>query len=153
MRFLERLLRILPGWFKPPAKDSASTRVEDPTVTVARYIFQSNQVRGGIVTHRAFMPPQDLRLSVFNIVELLSSAIWQLGEKVRSERQGQPTLIGRADLGVSAILSTGLQAEKDEPPQRHVVLVGWDPVDKAKRKAKAQVLAARAVFHPNGSST
>lgn len=152
MRFLERLLKILPGWFKPSAKDSASTPVEDPTVTFARYLFQSNQVRGGIVTHRAFMPPPDLQLSMFNVFGLLSNAIWDLGEKVRSER-GQPKLIGRADLGVPAILPTGLWIVKDEPPHRHVVLVGWDPVDKAKRKAKAQQLAARAVYHPNGSNT
>jgi hypothetical protein len=104
-----------------------------------------------VVTANAFMPPPDLELSTYNIDDLSPESIWHIGEEVRAE-SGKERLLGRADLSVKSVIELEMKALKDEPPPRHVVLLGWgDPTEKARHKAKAQQLAVVSVFHPSGS--
>jgi hypothetical protein len=158
MRFLNRLRRTWLGWFKMPADTSSSDsdhirNEERDSAQLARYLFQSNHVAGGLVTHKAFMPPPDLELSTYNVDGLSSPEIWALGDTVKTE-SGRPTLQGRAQIAVANVIAAELRALKAAPPPRHVVVVGWGaPTDKAIHKAKAQKLAALAVYHAYGSTT
>ena len=127
----------------------------DNQATLARYLFQSKQFKNGRGTYQAFMPPPDLELSTFVIDGLLSADIWSIGRTVL-ERSGasRGRLYGRADIKVAHVTSVGLTAVRDDDPERHVKVIGWDQspdadTAKAAWKMKALELAAESVFAPS----
>jgi len=94
------------------------------------------------VKHNAFMPPPDLRLSVYNVSDLPESDIWTLGKKRVSVPQNR-TLYGRGELTVAAVAQVKLRVEADNDPPRHADICGW-PEEKAERKVLAMQLAQQA---------
>jgi hypothetical protein len=121
--------------------------VEEPAAArLSRFILESSRISSGQVNHRAFMPPPDLELSTYNIDDLTTDGIWQIGDAVRAA-QAKETLYGRADLLAHDVYNVKLRPVRDDQPARHVVIIGW-PDDKAQQKSKAQLLAAAAEFVP-----
>ena len=70
------------------------------------------------------MPPQDLKLSVFQIEGLDENLIWEIGTTHVAE-PGNRTLHGRGDITVAAVSETGLGLSPDNEPPRHANIVGW----------------------------
>ena|SRR5438132_4761866 len=152
MRFLNQFLRICRAWFRTRVRLFFWKRPnEHPDAQVARFLFQSNHASGSHPTHKAFMPPADLQLSVYNVDHLGGLEIWKLSDQVRIEST-RPNVYGRAQLSISSIIEAGLRAIKAPPPPRHVVVIGWD-ANKARHKAVAQKLAAAATYYPYGSGS
>jgi len=91
------------------------------------------------------MPPPDLKLSVYQITNLLDDEIWALGGNVL-EQHPQPRLYGRADVPVEAVQNQKLKAIRDDDPPRHVNVVGWPNYADGKdlMKSLAQQLAKSA---------
>jgi len=114
--------------------------------SIARYITNKSwysRVKN-IVKPRAFMPPLDLKLSVFRIDNLSKPEIWKIGIKKVINKMNKPTnLHGRADILALNILDSNLQIEPDNTPPRHANIIGW-PELKEKQKSIAQELAAKA---------
>jgi hypothetical protein len=100
------------------------------------------------------MPPPDLELSTFVIDGLQTGDIWRIGRGVLEQsRAARGRLYGRADIKIGHVTSVGLSAVRDDDPERHVKIVGWDQstdpdTAKAARKLKAVQLAAESVFEP-----
>lgn len=94
------------------------------------------------VKYPAFIPPKNLKLSIFRTSNLNEQEIWILAvEKVEPSRG---PVIGRGELTVSAIAEEKLQVSTDEDPNsRHADVVGW-PVDRDARVTIAKALAAKA---------
>lgn len=111
---------------------------------VARYLVHKSDFsrEKNRVKPRAFMPPADLKTSLFRTLGLSEDETWSLGEEFVARPQ-KLTLRGRGDLLVCDIAGTGLRVEPDEPPERHANIVGWS-ADKDKQRSVAQELAARA---------
>lgn len=111
---------------------------------LTRFIFSRSHfnVPKNRVKHQAFLPPTDLKLSVFRIEGLTDGEVWQIGEGLEAERDDH--LHARADLASDAVVTVGLSAIRDEPPPRHANIIGWPPDDKDSRKILAMELAAVA---------
>ncbi len=107
----------------------------------SRSHFSAEQKRA---KHQAFLPPADLKLSVFRIENLSAEEIWKIGGRVESGRTEH--LHARADLPGGAALQAGLRAISDEPPRRHANIVGWSAEDKDSRKIAAMELASLAAL-------
>lgn len=97
----------------------------------------------GRVKHNAFMPPADLRLSVFRTYDLDEPDIWDLGQRCVATVQPEKGLHGRADVLVSVVLENELQVDPDDVPPRHASITGW-PESKDAQKMLALELAERA---------
>ena len=94
---------------------------------------------------RVFMPPPDLRLSVFDVHALVSDDIWQIGQEIAAIRT--QNLHARADIQTSSATEHGLRVLMDEPPLRHRVIEGWPANQKEDQKLIAMQLAAKATLH------
>ena len=92
----------------------------------------------------AFLPPLNLRLSVFRIDGLTLEEAWGIGQANVVPSPGQD-LHGFADIKASAVYQSNLDVEPDNRPPRHADVVGW-PEEKSERKLIAQELAARATL-------
>lgn len=115
---------------------------------LSRFVIASCWIRSsnGTVKADAFMPPDDLNISVTRHANLAESEIWTHGRNVAMQRNKQ--LYGRADLTARSVrIRTPLDvvpAPLLENPQ-HAHVVGW-PADKPSRKILAQMLAADATL-------
>ena len=91
------------------------------------------------VRPKAFMPPPNLRLSVFRIEGLSREAVWSIGEREVIGAMPQPrTLYGVGDVKVSVCRGLNLEVECDDKPPGHADVVGWPgPEEKAKQKILA----------------
>jgi hypothetical protein len=137
MRFLRRLSRISIALYP-----SRTRRIEP----LARYLLnkrhfsrENNRVKSG-----AFLPPDDLRLSVFETSGLSDSAIWEIGETRVAKPRGKP-LLGRPDTKKSLVDALELAVDIDDKPYRHGNIVGW-PADKDKQKMLALELADQSTL-------
>jgi hypothetical protein len=113
---------------------------------IARYITSRRWYSRdkNIVKPQTFMPPRDLRLSVFRIYNLSEPEIWEIGSiKVIGKMNPPRNLHGRADIQASNILDNNLRVNPDNTPPRHANIIGW-PELKEERKSIAQELAAKA---------
>ena len=147
MRFLSRFFSIFRAFSRKTTDEVVpQRRSEPPNSQLARFVLSDGRVSHGRANHRAFMPPPDLELSMFNIDDLDTSGVWAIGNEIRLEQQ-KSTLYGRADLVTRMATASGVQAIRDDQPLRHVVLVGW-PANKADQKAIAQKLAASSTWVP-----
>ena len=115
---------------------------------LARYLFHRNEFNSTkeLVKYPAFMPPANRRLSMFHISGLGEQEIWEIGERVASQRS--LPLLARADIKVSFINKTALIIDEDGTIQRHVNIVGW-PDDSTEIRLKAIDLAEMAVLCMN----
>ncbi len=120
--------------------------IVNPNESLARYL---NEKRGYFSTDRnsvlprAFMPPPNLRLSVFRIDGLKLDEVWEIGQKKVIDVLPQPkTLYGMADIKASKVREFGLEIEPSNTPPRHADICAWP--EKAEHKSIAQQLAAEA---------
>ncbi len=95
------------------------------------------------------MPPENLRLSVFQIKGLNENDIWKMGEAYIA-KPSKKTLYGRGDITVSAVHRIELDLISDNEPPRHADIVGW-PEEKSEQKLLAEELAADASLGLNPS--
>ncbi len=114
--------------------------------SLARYLNQKSgyfSTDRNSVLPRAFMPPTNLRLSVFRIDGLKLDEVWEIGQKeVIDVLPQSKTLYGMADIKASKVREFALEIEPSNTPPRHADICGWP--EKAKRKSVAQQLAAEA---------
>jgi hypothetical protein len=98
----------------------------EPDDLLARFLLQKSHFKKAEnrATAEAFMPPLDLKLSVYLVTSLSTPEIWMLGKGVLDEHR-QPRLYGRADVRVAAVQGQKLKAIRDDDPPRHVNVTGW----------------------------
>lgn len=86
---------------------------------VTRFIRREKDCRNGIIKLRVFTPrARDTKISVFVISGLQENEIWKLGQSRVSA-----FIVGRADMIVSSIYEQGLEVEKNNPNDRHAVII------------------------------
>ncbi len=120
--------------------------IVNPSESLGRYLTQKNHFfhRDKAVRSLAFMPPPDLRLSVFRIDGLKLDGVWTIGQKEVINNMPEPrTLYGMADIKASKVRASDLEIEPSNTPPRHADICGW-PEEKEKRKIIALELAAEA---------
>ena len=120
--------------------------IVNPTESLGRYLTQKNHFsrRDNAVRTLAFMPPTNLRLSVFRKDGLSLEALWDIGQRKVINNMPEPrTLYGMADIKISKVLESELRVEPNQLPSRHANICGWSE-DKSKQKSIAQQLAAEA---------
>ena len=116
----------------------------DENIPIARFAnLQHVRPSNNSLQHNLFLPPKSLKLSVFNISELQSDQIWELGDMYVAPSRG--TVIGRADLTGNQIAEKGLKIEEASPPPRHMDIIGW-PEEKEKRLTIAKSLTLQSIF-------
>ena len=143
MKYLKRFLIILIDCF---IKTVSVPKEINGQEAIARYITSGKWYsrEKNTVKPKAFMPPLDLRLSVFRIDNLSEPEIWKIGFQEVIEKMKQPlNLHGRADIQALNILVNNLQIDPDNTPPRHASIIGW-PELKEERISIAQELAAKA---------
>lgn len=116
---------------------------------LTRYVLSEKYYRpsNGTVRHNAFMPPSNLRLSVYRSSGLSEEAIREIGNQRVAIPQEKP-LIGRADILASDVLDSDrdLKLEPDSSPHPlHANITGW-PEQRDKQKLIAIKLASKARF-------
>lgn len=103
--------------------------VNDPIVgneRITRYINEQGKVRPstGKAGYNAFMPPKNLRLSVYRTETLGNEEVWAIA----NEFVGTPEkpVIARADLPAATYYSHALTIATDGIPHpRHGNVIGW----------------------------
>lgn len=120
--------------------------IVDPHELLARFLTHRTQFsrQNKRVRTVAFMPPADLRLSVFRVEGLDNNKIWQIGEKKVVSQSGK-TLYGRAEIRAQLVEKTGLSIDPDNNPPRHANIIGW-PLEKNEQKLIALELAKEATL-------
>ena len=112
MKFLKQFWTILIGCFHE--KSGTLKQISDQEV-LARYITSKRWFsrQKEIVKPQAFMPPPNLKLSVFRIENLSDPEIWKIGVKQVIDKMKQPkNLYGRADIQAVNILGTAGKIRK-----------------------------------------
>ena len=143
MKYPKRFLTTLIGYFLK--KDKIPKEINSQEI-ISRYLTSKRWYSSvnDIVKPQAFMPPPDLKFSVYRTNNLSESEIWNIGlKKVIANMSNPKTLYGRADIRALNILESNLQIEPDNTPPRHANIVGW-PDLKEEQKSFAQELAAKA---------
>ena len=120
-----------------------------PTERLTRYVLDENFYRqsDGSVRHNAFMPPSNLRLSVYLSSGLREERIWELGDQNVAVPRNKP-LVGRADILASDVSSADreLKLEPDPTPHPlHTNITGW-PEQRDRQKLIAIKLASKSKF-------
>lgn len=114
---------------------------------LARFIFQSNHIRGDhSVKQNAFIPYPRPNLSVTRHLGLAQSELWEIGQEMAESRPA--TLYGRADVLARLVTTRFLNVVPTATPRNHANITGWPP-DKPSQKIIAQEIAAGAQFVPS----
>jgi hypothetical protein len=97
---------------------------------------------------RAFNPKLDvernrLETSVFQIGGVDAAGVWNLGDLYGQRRMPPKNATGYCSVLAAAVAEANLHAERDEPPDRHAVIVGWSDAEE-KRLESANLLAKAA---------
>lgn len=117
-----------------------------PLARLSRFLFTRNHLNPG-QRFRAFLPPTDLKLSVFDTEEMGEPDIWEMARRESEERD--QTLYGRADVQTAGVHKVGLRVVLAEPPPRHRHIEGWPSADqKEDQKGLAMELAALSQAFP-----
>jgi hypothetical protein len=133
MSFLRRLWTTLAAYFR------AGTRQQSYWGDLLnRFLTHKNHFSTTHVKQGAFLPPQNLKLSVFCTKGLSGEQIWALGE-----RHVTAHIYGRAELTITAVSDIGLKIDLDNRPPRHANIIGW-PTEKSARKLCALKLAEKS---------
>jgi hypothetical protein len=117
---------------------------------LARFVTLDRWVRPDkTVKQDAFIPPNDLQLSVTRHLNLSERQLWELGQTVAKIIGEKRTagLFGRADIANKTVVQQSLMTEAAPLPENpnHAHITRW-PLDKPARKQIAQQLAAAARF-------
>jgi len=130
--------------------------VVSPSERISRYFVQKKgrcSTLKNTVSYGAFMPPPNLRESVYRTTNKTSAEIWEIGELFvagpMSEKTGKTkTVQGRADITAVQITSKkGLNVSPDTAPHPlHANIIGW-PEAKDEQKMLAVELANEALLH------
>jgi hypothetical protein len=126
--------------------NSSIPDIVEPHEPLARFLTHRTQFsrQNNRVKTVAFMPPADMRLSVFRVHGLGSEKIWEIGEEI-VVHQTAKTLYGRAEIKALEVSKNGLYVDPDNIPPRHANILGW-PQEKSKQKAIAIELAENATL-------
>lgn len=122
--------------------------IVDEHEPLSRYLLSKTQFsqQNNRVKSSAFMPPSDLRLSVFRTQGLSDGEIWELGEEEVVQKAPTPkTLYGRAEIVALTVSAVGLKVHPDNTPPRHANITGW-PQEKSAQKLIALQLAEEATL-------
>jgi hypothetical protein len=122
--------------------DPASVPEVGDGETVTRYLMFGKWYRKDqTIKYEAFIPPDDLELSVTRLLEAAVSELWDVGARVAT--QAGRNLHGRADLAVQRFFSQQLRVQADvlDDNPNHAKVTGW-PSDKAQQIIVAKQLAA-----------
>ncbi|MDD5037959.1 MAG: hypothetical protein PHN78_01385 [Dehalococcoidales bacterium] len=122
------------------------TSVVRPEESLGRYLTDESYFsrKNNTPRPKAFMPPLDLRLSVFRIDGLKLGEIWELGQReVINAMPTKKQLYGIADIKTRKVQEVKLVVECDNKPPRHANIIGW-PTEKDERKIIAEELAAES---------
>ena len=104
------------------------------------YSREKNEVK-----YALFMPPSDLRFSVFRTSSLNDQRIRDIGNEIVAAPQGR-TLKGRGDLKVQDVLDVDLGVEAfKEPHELHAHIIGW-PDKETEQRLFAEKLALKATL-------
>jgi hypothetical protein len=117
-----------------------------PDELLCRYLLSRSQFspQKKRVKSSAFLPPPDLKLSVFRIIGLTEENIWEIGEEEVVQKQPTPkTLYGRAEIIAAIVQNVGLTIDPDNDPPRHANILGW-PEEKSEKKLIALELSESA---------
>jgi hypothetical protein len=147
MRFLKQFWTIFEGFF-PKTSVQESSHTIDKNEPLSRYLTSTNHFgrQNNRVKYSAFMPPADLKLSVFRTKELPEKAIWDIGNNEVGENAQVPkTLYGRAEITPLVVKKVELSIDPDDEPPRHANIIGW-PQEKSEQKLKALELAESATL-------
>ena len=112
----------------------------DDKEPLARFLTQSNHVKSGHVSHRAFLPnPKTNNVSVYRTKGLALKSVWYLGDR-RLRRK----IYGIGEVTRTQVVDQPpLDVIPDKRPRRHANIVGWPPI-KAHQMIHAKKLAANA---------
>ena len=127
---------------------TALPRIEEPTHRITRYINEKGKLRreGTAAGYNAFMPPRNLRLSVYHTETLDDAQVRGIAHQFVSTPE--KPVIARADLQVRNYSAVGLRIEIDgQPHPRHGNAVGWSD-QHALQKIGALQLAESATVSP-----
>lgn len=127
--------------------DPANVPAVAESETVTRFLMFGKWYRSDqTIKHEAFIPPDDLELSVTRLLDATDAELWDIAAQVAGE--SRRTLHGRADISVQAFASQQLQVQPDAFPNNpnHAKAVGW-PTDKAQQMIIAKQLAATKGLH------
>ncbi len=128
----------------------SDVELKDPDDLLARFLLQKSHFKRteNRATPEAFMPPPDLKLSVYQITNISDIEIWTLGQNVLQQHP-QPRLYGKADVHVRAVHRQKLKAVRDDDPPRHVNVTGWPSYGTGKDliKSMAQELARASTLN------
>jgi len=124
--------------------ETSELPVEDDEL-LARFVPFSGWIRPSNQTVKpdAFMPPENLELSVIRHVGLSIQELWQIGQSIVAARPAK--LHGRADIGAGDVRKQSLDVVPTSQPRNHAHITGW-PREKSAQKIIAQELAASATF-------
>lgn len=112
-----------------------------PTDILTRYIRTDRYIKAdNTVRYNAFMPANNNTTSVFNVTGLVDADIWAIAVNYIS------SIVGRADIQAEDVTNEGLQLDPNEPPVRHVDIIGWSE-DKSQNQLKAKQIVRRATLH------
>jgi len=116
--------------------------IPNPTDILARYIRFNSYIKKSknTVKYSAFMPANDNKTSVFNVTGLSDTEIWEIGSSHINP------MVGRADVNAEDITNEGLQLNPNEPPERHVDIIGWRE-DKSLNLLIAKQLVRKVTLH------
>lgn len=106
-----------------------------PTDQLSRYATRSNHFNTFGVTYLAFMPPRDLKLSVYCTTDL---ALAEIKDVARENLSGN--VYGHAAFFPASVEVQGLGTDYNNEPERHVDIITW-PEDKGQQKTLARRLA------------
>jgi hypothetical protein len=117
--------------------------VVNPSEPVSRFLLKGDvRPDGKTIKYSAFMPPPNLRLSVFLVSNLSDQQVWELAVKNVEPVRGP--VIGRGNLSVSQVVARRLNVSPDvDPASKHANVVNW-PEDRDERATIAKELAADA---------
>ena len=117
---------------------------------LARYILEKSYHRSSdntVKPHAFMLPTGKDEISVFRIISLSETDIWQIGITYVSEKRGMP-LLGGAELIANDVTSLGLDVKPDPVPHpRHANITGFPRGDSEKTRMFAVELAARSTLH------
>jgi len=119
----------------------------DSIEILSRFVLQKTYIRAdNTVRPAAFLPnPKNGETSVFRISGIKDNEIWAIGEREVAPKQNR-SILGRADIIASKVISQELRVIPSEPPEKHADITGW-PDEKSKQKLIALELAEAADFY------
>jgi hypothetical protein len=152
---MTQLLRIFSRILSVFTSKKLADDIVTPSERISRYFLQKKgrcSPSKKTVSYGAFLPPSNLRESVYRTTNIANAEIWKIGEeyvaKPLSIKLGKDKKIhGRADIAAVEIINRGLELSPDTTPHPlHANIVGW-PEEKDEQKMLAVELANKASLH------